>query len=75
MNPDKFIGFYEQGKSSATEDVMRKTKNIDMKTRDTCCPSKSGFQVRSVSSPSSNGLRKKYKNLILIKNLDYAGTS
>ena len=59
MNPDKFAQFfYEQGKSSATEDVMRKTKNIDMKTRDTpAAQAKSGFQVRSVSSPSSNGLR------------------
>mgnify|MGYP003144289995 CR=1 FL=1 len=59
MNPEKFAQFfYEQGKSSATEDVMRKTKNINMSTRKTPEVSvKSGFQVKSVSSPSSNGLR------------------
>lgn len=59
MNPDKFAQFfYEQGKSSATEDVMRKTKNINMSERSS--PEtvvKSGFQVKSVSSPSSSGLR------------------
>jgi hypothetical protein len=59
MNPDKFAQFfYEQGKSSATEDVMRKTKNINMSARNTPeVAVKSGFQVKSVSSPSSNGLR------------------
>ena len=59
MNPEKFASFfYEQGKSSATEDVMRKTKNINMTERNTPeSVAKSGFQVKSVSSPSSNGLR------------------
>ena len=59
MNPDKFAQFfYEQGKSSATEDVMRKTKNINMSERNTPeAVAKSGFQVKSVSSPSSNGLK------------------
>jgi len=59
MNPEKFAQFfYEQGKSSATENVMRKTKNIDMSERSTPeAVAKSGFQVKSVSSPSSNGLR------------------
>ena len=59
MNPDKFAQFfYEQGKSSATEDVMRKTKNINMTERNTPeSVAKSGFQVKSVTSPSSNGLR------------------
>lgn len=59
MNPDKFAQFfYEQGKSSATEDVMRKTKNINMTERNTPeSVAKSGFQVKSVSSPSSNGLK------------------
>tara|TARA_B100000214_G_scaffold257319_1_gene189724 strand:+ start:25659 stop:26828 length:1170 start_codon:yes stop_codon:yes gene_type:complete len=59
MNPEKFAQFfYEQGKSSATEDVLRKTKNINMSTRKTPeLAVKSGFQVKSVSSPSSNGLR------------------
>ena len=59
MNPDKFAQFfYEQGKSSATEDVMRKTKNINMSERNIPeAVAKSGFQVKSVSSPSSNGLK------------------
>ena len=59
MNPDKFAQFfYEQGKSNATEDVMRKTKNINMSERNTPeAVAKSGFQVKSVSSPSSNGLK------------------
>lgn len=59
MNPEKFAQFfYEQGKSSATEDVMRKTKNINMTERNTPeSVAKSGFQVKSVSSPSSNGLK------------------
>ena len=34
MNPEKFATFfYEQGKSQATDDVMRKTKNINMSER------------------------------------------
>jgi len=34
MNPDKFAQFfYEQGKSQATDDVIRKTKNINMSER------------------------------------------
>ena len=54
MNPEKFAQFfYEQGK-----DVMRKTKNINMTERSTPeVSSKGGFQVRSVTSPSSNGLK------------------
>tara|TARA_R100000935_G_scaffold39521_1_gene60998 strand:- start:119 stop:1237 length:1119 start_codon:yes stop_codon:yes gene_type:complete len=59
MNPDKFAQFfYEQGKSSATEDVMRKTKNINMSERSTPeISTKGGMQVKAVSSPSSNGLK------------------
>jgi len=59
MNPDKFAQFfYEQGKSQATDDVIRKTKNINMSERNAPAGSvKSGFQVKSVSQPSSRGLR------------------
>ena len=59
MNPDKFARFfYEQGKSHATEDVMRKTKNINMSERNAPqSAAKSGFQVKAVSQPSSKGLR------------------
>ena len=59
MNPEGFAKFfYEQGKSHATDEVMRKTKNIDMSERRAPEVSvKSGFQVKSVSQPSSRGLR------------------
>ena len=59
MNPDKFASFfYEQGKSNATEDVIRKTKNINMTERTAPeVSTKGGFQVKSVSQPSSRGLR------------------
>ena len=59
MNPEKFAKFfYEQGKSQATDDVIRKTKNVNMTERTAPEVSvKSGFQVKSVSQPSSRGLR------------------
>jgi len=59
MNPDKFAKFfYEQGKSSATEDVMRKTKNINMTERKAPeVTSKGGFQVKSVNPDSGRGLK------------------
>ena len=59
MNPEGFAKFfYEQGKSQATDDVMRKTKNIEMSERQAPqVASKAGFQVKSVSQPSSRGLR------------------
>ena len=59
MNPDKFAQyFYEQGKSNATEDVMRKTKNINMTTRNTPeVSSKSGTQFKSLGNDSGRGLK------------------
>ena len=59
MNPEKFAQFfYEQGKSQATDDVIRKTKNINMSERSAPeVSSKSGLQVKSVSQPSSRGLK------------------
>lgn len=59
MNPEKFASyFYEQGKSNATEDVIRRTKNINMSERSAPeVSTKGGFQVKSVSQPSSRGLR------------------
>jgi len=59
MNPEKFAQFfYEQGKSRATDDVIRKTKNINMSERTAPeVSSKSGLQVKSVSQPSSRGLK------------------
>ena len=59
MNPEKFAQFfYDQGKSNATEDVMRKTKNINMSERTTPeISTKGGMQVKSVSQPSSRGLK------------------
>ena len=59
MNPEKFAQFfYEQGKSQATDDVIRKTKNINMSERTAPeVSAKSGLQVKAVSQPSSKGLR------------------
>ena len=59
MNPEKFAKFfYEQGKSNATEDVMRKTKNINMTTRSAPeVTSKGGMQIRAVNPSSVKGLR------------------
>ncbi len=59
MNPDKFAKFfYEQGKSEATEDVIRKTKNINMRERRAPeVTNKGGFQVKSVNPDSGRGLK------------------
>ena len=59
MNPEKFAQFFfEQGQSQATDDVIRKTKNVNMTERSAPEVSvKSGFQVKAVSQPSSKGLR------------------
>ena len=59
MNPEKFAQFfYEQGKSQATDDVIRKTKNINMSERTAPeVSTKSGLQVKSVSHHSSSGLK------------------
>mgnify|MGYP003114614355 CR=1 FL=1 len=59
MNPEKFAQFfYEQGKSSGTEDVMRKTKNINMSER--TAPEttvKGGMKIRSLNADSGKGLK------------------
>lgn len=59
MNPDKFARFfYEQGKSHATEDVMRKTKNINMSERKAPeVATKGGLRVKSLSDSSGRGLK------------------
>ena len=63
MNPEKFAKFfYEQGKAEATEDVMRKTKNVNMSERRTPeVTSKGGMKIRAMSQPSSRGLKIKSK--------------
>lgn len=59
MNPEKFAKFfYEQGKSIATEDVIRKTKNINMSTRTAPeVTNKGGVQVKAVNPSSGRGLK------------------
>jgi len=59
QNPEKFAKFfYEQGKANATEDVMRKTKNINMSERRTPeVTSKGGTQFKSLSTDSGKGLK------------------
>ena len=60
MHPDKFAKFfYEQGMSDATEDVMRKTKNINMSERKAPEVSKSadGMQVKAINPDSGRNLK------------------
>jgi hypothetical protein len=59
MNPEKFANFfYSQGKAEATDDVMRKTKNINMSERRTPeVTSKGGMQIKSLDSDSGRGLK------------------
>ena len=59
MNPEKFAKyFYEQGQADATDDVMRKTKNINMsENRATEVMSKGDFNIRAVSTDNGKGLK------------------
>jgi len=59
QNPEKFAKFfYEQGKANATEDVMRKTKNINMSERRSPeVTSKGGTQFKSLNTDSGRGLK------------------
>ena len=59
MNPEKLAKFfYEQGKAIATEDVIRKTKNVNMTTRNAPeVTSKGGMQIRAVNPSTGNGLK------------------
>jgi len=63
MNPERFARFfYEQGAASATEDVTRKIKNIQMDERKAPeVTKKGGTQFRSVNNDSGRGLRIKSK--------------
>ena len=63
MNPEKFAKFFfEQGKSEAVDDVMRKTKNIDMSTRNVPqTVTAGGTTIRAVGQDSGRGLRIKSK--------------
>jgi hypothetical protein len=59
MNPEKFAKhFYEQGQADATDDVIRKTKNINMSERR--APEgivKGGMQVKQVNPDNGRGLK------------------
>ena len=60
MHPDKFAKyFYEQGMADATDDVMRKTKNINMSERRAPEVTKTGdgMQVRAVNPDSGRSLK------------------
>jgi hypothetical protein len=59
MNPEKFARFfYEQGQADATDDVLRKTKNINMTERRAPeVVTKGGFQVKAVAPDSGKGLK------------------
>lgn len=59
MNPERFAKFfYEQGLADATDDVMRKTKNINMSERRAPeVTSKGGVKVRAVNPDSGRSLK------------------
>ena len=59
MNPDRFAKFfYEQGQSSAVDDVMRKQKNVNMTTRRAPeTVNKGGMQIKAVNPSSGKGLK------------------
>ncbi len=59
MNPEKFAKFfYEQGQADATDDVLRKTKNINMSERRAPeVATKGGMQVKAVAPDSGRGLK------------------
>ena len=59
MHPDKFAKFFfEQGKSAAAEDTMKKLKNINMTTRSAPeVSTKGGMQIKSVNNDHGRSLR------------------
>lgn len=59
MHPDKFAKyFYEQGLADATEDVLKKTKNINMSERRSPeVVNKGGVQVRAVNPDTGNKIK------------------
>jgi hypothetical protein len=60
MHPDRFAKyFYEQGLADATEDVMRKTKNINMSERRPPEVGKTtdGMQVKAINPDSGRNLK------------------
>jgi len=59
MNPEKFAQFfYEQGQANAVDDVMRKTKNINMSERPAPqSTTKGGLKIRAVNQDSGLGLK------------------
>jgi hypothetical protein len=59
MNPEKFAKFfYEQGQADATDDVLRKTKNINMSERRAPeVVNKGGMQVKAVTPDSGRSLK------------------
>ena len=59
MNPEKFAKhFYEQGKSEGTDDLLRKTKNVNMSARNTPeVSSKGGTQYKAINPDNGRGLK------------------
>jgi hypothetical protein len=60
MNPDRFAKFfYEQGLADATDDIMRKSKNINMTERSApqVMRPNDGVQVRAVNPDSGKSLK------------------
>lgn len=65
MHPEKFAKFfYEQGKSAAADETMKKLKNVNMSTRNApeVTKSNSGLQIKSLSPDSGRGLKIRSRN-------------
>jgi len=60
MNPERFAKFfYEQGQADATDDLMKKTKNINMSERKATEATKTndGFQVKELNPDHGKSLK------------------
>ena len=60
MQPDRFAKFFfEQGKSAAADESMRKMKNVNMTTRSApeTSSTKGGMQIKSVTPDHGRGLK------------------
>jgi hypothetical protein len=60
MNPERFAKhFYEQGAADAADDLMRKTKNINMSERkaNEATKGNDGFQVKEINPDSGRSLK------------------
>ena len=62
MNSDAIANhFYEQGKADGVKESLQRSKNIDMKPRETGTINTSGMKVKVISGDSTDKLRFKIR--------------